>query len=342
MDAGTYVLLDVRSPSEYEHGHIPGAVSLPLFSDDERAAVGTAYKHEGPDAAMRIGLAYVGPRMPEIVGIAERIGRDKRFVVHCWRGGKRSASIGWLLQFAGFDVSVLEGGYKAYRNALRTLVRDENPTFTILGGETGSRKTEVLRALALAGEQVLDLEALAEHKGSAFGWIGERPQPSTEQFENRVFCALANMDFSRRIWVENESRSIGRVFIPETVWEALLDAPLIHLEVPRKQRVRNLVETYATGTNNAALSESFVKITRRLGGQHVARALEAIEQGDYAGAAEIALTYYDKTYAHGLERRRPSSVIKLACEGLTADEMCDALIKLAEEGIHQATELIRE
>ncbi len=246
------------------------------------------------------------------------------------RGGKRSSSVAWLLAFAGLRVAVLEGGYKAYRTYLHAWLESTPFELIILGGATGSGKTELLNALAMKGEQVLDLEALANHKGSAFGWIGEEPQPSTEEYENRIFEQLRNMDTRRRIWVENESRTVGHVFIPEMFWDKMRVSPLIHLEVPLHDRVQHLVRTYACGPNKKALAESFTRIRKRLGGQHLNRALEALEKEDYTLAAEIALTYYDKTYQYGLEQSSAAMILNLNAEGMTQEHIVGELLQAAE------------
>ncbi|MBK8554971.1 MAG: tRNA 2-selenouridine(34) synthase MnmH [Lewinellaceae bacterium] len=208
------VLLDVRSPGEYAQGHIPGAFSFPLFSDEERARVGTTYKQANPEAALLLGLDLVGPKMGHFVVEALKLSRNKKLAVHCWRGGQRSKSMAWLLRLAGCDVVTLNGGYKAFRHEALDQYHLHPYNLRVVGGRTGSGKTKVLQALRDMGEQIIDLEGLAHHKGSAFGAIGEQEQPSVEQFENDLFFALRALDPQKRIWIENESRSIGRVYIP--------------------------------------------------------------------------------------------------------------------------------
>ena len=186
-----YPILDVRSPGEYAHGHIPGAYSLPLFTDEERKVVGTAYKQESQQEAIKKGLAYFGGRMVEMVGATEKIiGEDKTVIVHCWRGGMRSAGVAWLLDLYGFNVYTLTGGYKSFRRWCVAQFGLEY-AFRVLGGFTGSGKTLILEALRAEGQRVIDLEALAAHKGSVFGHLGEPPQPTQEMFENRLALALA-------------------------------------------------------------------------------------------------------------------------------------------------------
>lgn len=300
-------VVDVRTPAEFAQGHIPGAHNMPLFSDEERARVGTTYKQVGPEPALRLGLDLVGPKMGGFVDRAEQLASGRKIALHCWRGGKRSDSVGWLLEFAGFDVVLLEGGYKAYRTHVLEYFGATTFSLLILGGHTGSGKTEMLQEIGRLGEQIVDLEAIAHHKGSAFGALGEAPQPSVEQFENDLYQAFRNLDQRRRIWLENESRSIGRVFIPQGLWQQKERAPIIHVDVPLSIRVQRLVADYACYPKSE-LIESFERIKKRLGGQHLQAAIDALYQDDYATAAAIALNYYDKAYAHSIERRTPLAV----------------------------------
>jgi tRNA 2-selenouridine synthase len=320
----------VRSPSEYHHAHIPHALSFPLFDDAERAAIGTTYKKVGPQAALTEGLECVAPRLANMIQTAKTLSKDMPVVLHCWRGGKRSGSVAWLLDFAGIPVSVIKGGYKAFRTQQRSWLESVPWNFIILGGMTGSGKTDLLHALKASGEQILDLEGLANHKGSAFGWIGEAPQPSTEHYENLIAQALRGMDHSRRIWVENESRSVGKVFVPDAVWAVMCNAPLVHLEIPLSARVDNLVKTYVDGDNKQALIDSFEKIQKRLGGQHLNAALESLKADDYAAAAEIALTYYDKTYTYGLEKRKRPALVTVNGSETGREELVTMLIQTAD------------
>lgn len=290
------VLLDVRSPGEYARGHIPRAVSFPLFTDSERAEVGTLFIEKGKRAALLRGLEQVGPQMADFVRQAETLAPQGKLAIHCWRGGMRSASLGWLLETAGFDVLGIKGGYKAYRSYIHQRFADTAWPLLVLGGETGSGKTAVLHALAKAGEQVIDLEHLARHKGSAFGSLGEEPQPTPEQFENNLYHELCHMDSQRRIWVENESRAIGRVFQPSGFWEQFRKGIYVGMEVPYAVRLRSLAAVYGCFPK-PDLIDAFLRIQKRLGGQHVQAAIANLEAGHMEAAAAIALGYYDKSYA---------------------------------------------
>lgn len=289
------ILLDVRSPAEFAEGHIPGAVSFPLFTNEERAEVGTLYKKKGHDFAFLKGLEFVGAKMADYVRWAKKRVPDKKLYIHCWRGGQRSASLAWLLEMAGFEVKLITGGYKAYRQHVHQQFEEVKLNLIVLGGPTGSGKTLLLQSLKDEGEQIIDLEKLAHHKGSAFGSIGELVQPSVEQFENNLFVEFWKLDTSKRVWVENESRSIGKVFQPAAFWNQFIKAKYIGLVIPFEERLKYLVKVYGEFPVND-LIESFVKISKRLGGQHVQAAVAFLEAGDLAGAGAIALRYYDKSY----------------------------------------------
>jgi len=294
-------LLDVRSPAEFEQGHIPGAINVALFTNEERARVGTIYKQDGHHAAVLEGLRIVGPKMASIVEQALEIAPDRNLKVHCWRGGMRSGSVGWLLRQAGFTVEVLHGGYKAYRQfVLNELANPRN--FVILGGPTGSGKTHVLKALQKLGEQVIDLEGLANHKGSAFGALGEKAQPSIEQFENQLHEIITEMDGAKRIWLEDESRKIGLVYIQDHLWFQMRDAPLINIKLPLSERINFLVQEYGKFPIQD-LADSILKIGKRLGGQNVKACMEWLESGNLHKVAEITLNYYDQSYAYGQSSR---------------------------------------
>lgn len=322
-------LLDARAPGEYAQGHIPGAVSFPLFSDAERAEVGTLYKQVGKEAALLRGLELVGPKMAGFVREAVRLAPGRALALHCWRGGQRSQSMAWLLKQAGFRVEVLSGGYKAYRRHVLDQFSHFKFPIYLLGGRTGTGKTRVLRALAEKGEQILDLEKIARHKGSSFGSIGEAEQPTVEQFENDLFEALRRLDPGRRTWVENESRSIGRVYLPQGFWAMMRYAALYNLEIPLEGRLQNLLDDYV-GTDKSELEHAFRRIEKKIGGQHLKAALEALNQNDYAAAAEIALRYYDKTYQHGLDNTQAAEVHTLPFDHRDPEKMALACLALAE------------
>jgi tRNA 2-selenouridine synthase len=305
-------VIDVRSEKEYLQGHIPGAINLPLFNDEERAVVGTLYKNSGREASVLKGLELAGPKLADFVKQLHKITDQKQLLVHCWRGGMRSENMAWLFQVAGYEVFVLEGGYKSYRRFIRESL-SQPANIIILGGLTGSGKTELLHLLGKMGEQVLDLEKLACHKGSVFGGFGQSNQPTNEQFENSIFAAWENIDPSRAVWIEDESRMIGNVSIPDSLFEQMSRAVMIKIETGRKQRIRKLVEEYSK-FEKQELQRAVMKISEKLGGTNTKTALAAIDVGDFDTVAGLALSYYDKTYAHSVLKRENPKIHPVSIE----------------------------
>lgn len=295
------VLLDVRSPHEYDKGHIPGALNLPLFTNEERIKIGTLYKQVSPEKALLEGLAIAGRKMKWYVEQAQMVCPEKKVVVHCWRGGKRSQSIGWLLSMAGFDVKILIGGYKKYRNYLHQYFENQHTKFIVLGGQTGIGKTIVLHHLQKMGEQIIDLEALAHHKGSAFGSLGESEQPSTEQFENNLFEIFNTLNKSKCIFIENESALIGTCRVPPAIMSKMKQYVYIQYSIPMDERIEILIKNYACYSKHQ-LAERFLKIKNKIGGNDLNIALTALEENKFEVAAKIALKFYDKTYHFGYEK----------------------------------------
>lgn len=332
QEARFRAIIDVRSPAEFAHAHIPGALNLPLFSDEERALVGTLYKQENPHVAFRKGLKIAGKKMSWYLEEINRLAGGKKLAVHCWRGGKRSDSLGWLFGMAGYDVVILEGGYKSFRSYASDFFSACAPKFIVLGGKTGSGKTEILTELKNQGEQIVDLERLAIHKGSAFGNLSNSLQPMPEHFENLVFQAMYDLDFSRRIWLENESRAIGKVFIPPAIWSKKIVAPLIHIEVSLDVRVERLVQDYA-GFSKEELVAAFMKIQKRLGGLRLKNALDCIDKNDFAGAAKIGLEYYDKTYNHCLDTGSFSKIFSIEITENNPVKTAEKVIQFADNHI---------
>ncbi len=305
-------IIDVRSPGEFEKGHIPGAANIALFSDSERTHVGTVYKKESKVKAMEIGLKYVEPKLNYFIEKAEELAPGKRVIVHCWRGGMRSKAFAKHLHDNGFvDVSILIGGYKAFRNyALDSFCTKAQ--LCTLGGYTGSGKTYILHQLREMGEQVIDLEGEANHKGSAFGGIGQEQQPTIEQFENNLFWEWKNLDYSKTIWVEDESHRIGSVNIPMNFFQNMRNEPLLFIDLPKSERVKHLVAEYAD-CSKTDLIISIEHISKRLGGENTKIALQCLENNDFKFIAEIALKYYDKYYLRGLNKREnQKNIFKLS------------------------------
>lgn len=305
--SGTIPIADVRSPSEFNSGHIPGAVNIPLFDDIERAAVGIKFKKEGRLSAILEGLKHSGPSLTNKLEQALKITGDGKLLVHCWRGGMRSEAMAWLLSLGDIEVSVLTGGYKSYRHhVLESLA--EKRKMIVLGGMTGSSKTHIIRHLNVLGQQVIDLERLANHKGSAFGALGQPPQPTTEQFGNILFTDWNKLNRELPLWVEDESRNIGSVFIPDIFYLNMQDMPVIVLVMDVNTRIPRLMKEYSTYPPEA-LKQSVLKITKRLGVDKTRDAIKAVETGDFSKAIEIVLCYYDKAYMFGLKKKGSENII---------------------------------
>ncbi len=328
--SGTLPVIDVRTPSEFRQGHIPGAHNIPLFSDEERKRVGTTYKFSGQKEAVMMGLELAGPKMKALAKQAGEIAVDGRLLVHCWRGGMRSSSMAWLFGTVGIKSFLLKGGYKSFRRHVLEFLKDHFP-FIVIGGLTGSGKTDALRALEDRGEHVLDLEKLAHHKGSAFGALGESKQESNEQFENDIYWQLSQMDRRRRIWVEDESSTIGRNTLPAGIYKSIRTAPVILLDVALQERIERLVREYAKFPKED-LIESVHKIRPRLGDQVARQAIDNIREGAFHKTAEMVLHYYDKTYSYGLGRREPLRVFTLGIKGSGRPaEMAERILQFLEK-----------
>ena len=294
-------ILDVRSPSEFAQGHLPEAVSCPLFSDKERAQVGTCYKQQGQELAIELGLELVAPKMVSLVKQAKVLAPERQVRVHCWRGGMRSGSVGWLLATSGLDVKLLEGGYKAFRRWVRTTLATARPII-VVGGMTGTGKTDILHTLCDLGEQVLDLEGLANHRGSSYGALMLPPQPSTEQYENLIAEQWAKFDPQRPVWIEAESRRVGTCRVPDELMEQMEAANTLEVVRSEVERLKILVDIYGQA-NPEELIAATERLRKRLGGLRTQEAVQHIKRGELKAAAAIILTYYDRTYRHDLVRR---------------------------------------
>ena len=319
-------VLDVRSPGEFARGHIPGAHNLPLFSDEERAQVGIMYKHQGRRAAVRHGLELVGPRLATLAEQAAALAEaDASLRLHCWRGGLRSSSTAWLLETCDLPCTLLDGGYKGFRRWLRQDLAQPRPV-ALLGGHTGSGKTDVLHALRVAGAQVLDLEGLAHHRGSSFGGLGQPRQPTTEQFENEIAMALQAVSPHRVLWIEAESVQVGCCRIPPELFHQMQRAPLVALQRPDHERLDHLLATYGPMPRQE-LMEATRRIGKRLGPQRTQQAVEAIAAGNLRLACQVILNYYDRTYAHGLARS-PHTPVPLVSTGESSAAVAQRLLAM--------------
>lgn len=321
------LVLDVRSPAEYAHAHIPTAHSLPLFTNEERKVVGTAYKQESKEKAIKIGLDYFGPKMRTLVEEVEELVKTKntKILVHCWRGGMRSGGVAWLLDLYGFEVYQLIGGYKAYRNWV--LSQFERPyDITILSGNTGSGKTPLLHELEKSGIQMVDLESLANHKGSALGGINQPPQPSQEMFENLLADKLSAKKVEESILIEDESQRIGNVNIPNDLWQNMKISELIYLQIPFEERLKYLVEEYGK-LPFEEIKSAILRIQKRLGGLETKNALQHLESQNLSDCFGILLRYYDKWYEKGLHAKENGEVIKIEGESVNVEANAKKIIE---------------
>lgn len=350
--AARYPVLDVRSPSEFQQGHIPGALSFPLFSDEERKIVGTAYKQQSREIAIKLGLQFFGPKMTTMVEDAERILTEHtnkkkkqadqesprpKLLVHCWRGGMRSAGIAWLLDLYGFEVHTLQGGYKAYRNRVHQLFTQPFP-FRMIGGCTGSGKTLLIQHLLQQGQHAIDLEGLAAHRGSAFGNLGMPPQPSQEMFENLLGEKLAALlqlpELPSTIWLEDESQRIGNINIPVALFQQMRNSPLYFLDIPFEERLLQIVKDYGAHPKEQMIA-TILRIRKRLGGLETKMAVQAMLDDDVTGCFRILLKYYDKYYLGSLENFRPGAaafIKKIPLTSVDATHNYLALIDSLEKG----------
>jgi tRNA 2-selenouridine synthase len=314
--------VDVRSEGEFQSGHIPNAINIPILNNSERVVVGTTYKQQGQRQAILEGFRLVGPRLIDIIQSTEQIGRE--LIVHCWRGGMRSGNFCQFVGMAGVKTHQLKGGYKAYRQFASAFL--EKPfRFIVLTGLTGSGKTDILKGIRDSGEQVVDLEGLASHKGSAFGGLGQGEQPSSEQFLNDLFEVLLKMDTSRPIWIEDESIAVGKIFIPAPFWSTMSASPVVCVDVPKSVRIERLVKEYGD-VDREGFATALKGITKKLGGQHYNEAVEKLKVNDMHQAIDIILNYYDKAYATGLARKRERIRFTIPWDGSSVHEVASELI----------------
>jgi tRNA 2-selenouridine synthase len=339
-------LFDVRSPSEFRHAHIPGSINIPLFTDEERAVIGTLYKQKGRQEAVLRGLDFFGPKMKSLIHQVDsainiqEIGSlpESPMVLHCWRGGMRSASVAWLMNLYGFQVSTLHGGYKNFRKWVIDYLTQPF-AFKILGGYTGSLKTRILRCMREKTlSRVLDLEDLASHRGSAFGGYGLPEQPSQEMFENLVAYEIHRQLSSEgeinqtkghsAIWIEDESQRIGRVNIPIALWNHMRTRPVYFLDLPFQERLENIIMEYGRIERDLLIG-SIDRISKRLGGLEANTCRNLLMEGDIRGAFSILLKYYDKTYDKALKNRPESKeIIRISISGKSAEEVADMLLNI--------------
>lgn len=302
-----FYTVDVRSPGEFREAAIPGAVNIPLFDDREREIVGTAYWQEGTERAKLLGLSLVGPKLAPMVEKMAGEAKGRTILLYCWRGGMRSESMLAVLQAMKYPAARLTGGYKAFRRHVRTFLENaqiKKPVF-VLNGLTGVGKTLVIKKLRAQGVPALDLEGMANHRGSVFGAAGLGSQPSQKDFEARLFLELEKFRDAGYLVVEGEGKRIGSVVLPDILYSAMNDGPHILLEASLEKRVERILAEYGHSQDSAEeLAQAVVRLEKRLGKTRCRELADEIRKGEFAVAArELCLEYYDKYYKDSRRER---------------------------------------
>jgi tRNA 2-selenouridine synthase len=327
-------IIDVRSPSEFAEDHVPGAISLPVLDDAERAIVGTIYVRESRFRARRVGAALVARNVARHLetALADR-GGDFAPLVYCWRGGQRSGAMAEILAQVGWRTAVLGGGYKTYRAHVRARLYDAPLPLrlVLLDGHTGSAKTEILGRLAARGVQTLDLEGLAEHRGSVFGGLVGRPQPSQKLFESRLLAALDGLDASRPVVVEAEASRIGERMAPPSLWAAMTAAPRITVAAPAAARAAYLARCYADLLDDRpAFDAALTRLPIYPGRKALAGWAALADAGDLeALAASLIETHYDPAYTRAARKDARPRLATVTLAGLNAADQDAAADKIA-------------
>ena len=323
------LLLDVRSEGEFNQGHIPGAISFPILNNEERKLVGTCYKQKGHKEAVLLGYELVGPKFRSYLTHAYKHFEGQKIFIHCWRGGLRSRIMANLLSSAGFDVTVISGGYKTYRTVVLDFLNSKLHLH-VLGGFTGCGKTEVLKELESAGAQVIDIEQLASHKGSAFGALGLPQQPTQEQFENNIHAHCFQFNFEKPIWVEDESRLIGKLQVPPGIYLGIRNGFVYFLDYTFEDRLAHIVEEYGT-FGVETLIETTLKLKKRMGDLLNRQAIESLHAGDMMAWATLVLKHYDKQYQFGFSKRTEGKSEKIS---LKRDSIINYLNSISSKSIN--------
>lgn len=304
---GYDTVIDARSEGEFALDHLPGAVNWPSLNDAERALIGTEYKQASPFAARKRGAALVARNVAMHIErhVLDRP-KDWQPLVYCWRGGQRSGALSLILSQIGFRVQVIEGGYQAYRRAVLAAleVQPLQLRFRVVCGQTGSGKSRLLAALQAQGAQVLDLEGLANHRGSVLGLVPGSPQPSQKHFDSRLWDAIRHFDPAQPVWVESESRKVGELRVPERLIECMRASPCVHLELPTEARVALLMADYDFFVNDVPAFCTRLDALRPLRGNDVINQWQAAAKSGRIESVvrELLVTHYDPVYLQSMQR----------------------------------------
>jgi tRNA 2-selenouridine synthase len=307
LDQSAFHIVDVRTPAEYQEFHIPGAINLPIFSNKERATVGTTYKQIGKEDAKQLGIEIVSPRLPEYYKKLKQLQEsvDKPVLIYCARGGMRSKSIASVLLMMGLKTYQLEGGIRNFRyNIMNSLnaIDYSNKKFIVIEGHTGTKKTVILNQLQSEGYPVLDLEGLAGHRGSMFGQVGIH-EKSQKQFELDLFTRLQQLENSSYLIIESESRRLGKIILPEWVMVGKERGTRIHITSPIEERVAHIIDTYQPSKYRGSLYEALCKLQKRLVPSVKDEVFSSFEQGNYNRVVELLLIhYYDPKYNYAANK----------------------------------------
>ena len=329
------LLIDVRSPEEYYKGHMPNSINIPIFNNEERSVVGKKYKISGREIAVREGFKIIENKIDKLIkkfilikkefliSTIDNYSNDNNIKIYCARGGMRSQSMLWLLEKFNYPCVTLNGGYKTYRNWVLNSFKDKQKII-VIGGKTGTRKTKILNKLKSLDYQILDFESLANHRGSSFGGLGMKEQPTNEQYENLIAENLHKMNKDNFIFVEAESPNIGKNRIPNELFKQMNNSKRIEIIRSESIRIKELINTYSKYQKND-LKESVLKISKRLGPQRTKSAIVSIDNEDWENVCKSVLDYYDRCYEHELKDKQDVKILDMKLK--TDTEIINEIIK---------------
>ena len=329
------LLIDVRSPDEYYKGHMPNSINIPIFNNEERSVVGKKYKISGREIAVREGFKIIENKIDKLlkefilikkeflISTIDNYSNDNNIKIYCARGGMRSQSMLWLLEKFNYPCITLNGGYKTYRNWVLYRFKDKQKII-VIGGKTGTRKTKILNKLKSLDYQILDFESLANHRGSSFGGLGMKEQPTNEQYENLIAENLHKMNKDNFIFVEAESPNIGKNRIPNELFKQMNNSKRIEIIRSESIRIKELINTYSKYQKND-LKESVLKISKRLGPQRTKSAIVSIDNEDWENVCKSVLDYYDRCYEHELKDKQDVRILDMKLK--TDAEIINEIIK---------------